>query len=125
MPRLGVRRSGLVALLALPLGLAPSSAHAAALDGTQLGWPWALPFAGILLTIAAGPLLFPRIWHRHYGKLAFAWAALTLAPMAAIYGAPTALAALAHAALAEYQSFIVLLFALYVVAGGILVTGNL
>ena len=30
-----------------------------------------------------------------------------------------------HAALAEYLSFIVLLFALYVVAGGILVTGHL
>src|SRR5207244_11977796 len=34
-------------------------------------------------------------------------------------------AAFVHAMLAEYLSFIVLLFALYVVAGGILVTGNL
>lgn len=37
----------------------------------------------------------------------------------------TALSAFAHALLAEYLSFIVLLFALYTVAGGILVTGNL
>ena len=121
MPRLAAH----VALLALLLGLAPSSAHAAALDGAQLGWPWALPFIGILLTIATGPLLFPRIWHRHYGKLAFAWATLTLAPLAALHGAPAALAALVHALLGEYMSFIVLLFTLYVVAGGILVTGNL
>jgi Na+/H+ antiporter NhaD/arsenite permease-like protein len=105
--------------------LAPQAAQAAALNGAALSWPWALPFAGILLTIAAGPLLFPRIWHSHYGKLAFAWGTLTLAPMAAIYGAPTALEALVHAALAEYLSFMVLLFALYVVAGGVLVTGNL
>src|SRR5262245_54177108 len=105
--------------------VAPSSAHAAALDGTKLSWPWALPFIGILLTIATGPLFFPRIWHRHYGKLAFAWATLTLAPMAALHGGPTALAALAHALIGEYLSFIVLLFTLYVVAGGILVTGNL
>src|SRR5262249_54779138 len=42
-----------------------------------------------------------------------------------LYGAPTAVAAFVHAMLAEYLSFIVLLFALYVVAGGILVTGNL
>jgi Na+/H+ antiporter NhaD/arsenite permease-like protein len=125
MPRLGVRRPGFVALLVLLLGLAPSAAHAAALDGAQLGWPWALPFIGILLTIATGPLLFPRIWHRHYGKLAFAWATLTLAPLAALHGAPTALAALVHALFGEYMSFIVLLFTLYVVAGGILVTGNL
>jgi Na+/H+ antiporter NhaD/arsenite permease-like protein len=38
---------------------------------------------------------------------------------------PTAVGALVHALLAEYLSFMVLLFALYVVAGGILVTGNL
>ena len=105
--------------------LIPSSAHAAALDGAQLSWPWGLPFIGILLTIAIGPLLFPRVWHRHYGKLAFAWATLTLAPMAALHGVPTALAELVHAMLGEYLSFIVLLFTLYVVAGGILVTGNL
>src|SRR5262245_26983974 len=105
--------------------LVPSAAHAAALDGAQLSWPWALPFIGILLTIATGPLFFPRIWHRHYGKLAFAWATLTLAPLAALYGTTTALAALVHALFGEYLSFIVLLFTLYVVAGGILVTGNL
>ena len=69
-------------------------AHAAALDGTELRWPWALPFIGLLLTIATGPLLFPRIWHGHYGKLAFLWGALTIAPLAALYGMPTALAAL-------------------------------
>jgi len=125
MPRLEGRRPAFGALLALLLGLAPSTAHAAALDGAELGWPWALPFIGILLTIATGPLLFPRIWHRHYGKLAFAWATLTLAPLAALHGAPAALAALVHALLGEYMSFIVLLFTLYVVAGGILVTGNL
>ena len=102
-----------------------SYAAGTALDGTSLRWPWALPFVGLLLTIATGPLLFPRIWHDHYGKLAFVWSALTVAPLAAIYGTPTAFAAFVHVMLAEYMSFIVLLFALYVVAGGILVTGNL
>ena len=32
-----------------------SPAQAASLDGAAMGWPWALPFAGLLLTIAAGP----------------------------------------------------------------------
>src|SRR5437763_4249767 len=105
--------------------LVPGSAHAAALDGATLRWPWALPFFGILLTIATGPLLFPRLWHAHYGKFAFAWGALTVLPIAALYGFPTAAAAFSHAMPAEYLSFIVLLFALYVVAGGILVAGNL
>src|SRR5262245_45053628 len=106
--------------------LAPDAAHAAAgLDGAALRWPWALPFIGILVTLATGPLLFKRFWHRHYGKLAFIWSVLTLAPLAAVYGTPAALAAFVHTVLAEYMSFIVLLFALYVVAGGILVTGEL
>jgi len=115
----------LLALFAGLIALVPDAAHAAALDGATLRWPWALPFIGILLTIATGPLLFPRLWHRHYGKLAFVWGTLTVAPMAALHGMPTAAAAFMHEMLTEYLSFIVLLFALYVVAGGILVTGNL
>ena len=73
-----------VSILALVV-LAPDAAHAAtALDGTTLRWPWMLPFVGILLTIATGPVLFPRFWHRHYGKLAFIWSTLTIAPLAAL-----------------------------------------
>jgi Na+/H+ antiporter NhaD/arsenite permease-like protein len=122
----GVMRQIVLALTVVLVALVPEAAHAAAaLDGAALRWPWALPFVGILLTIATGPLLFPRIWHRHYGKLAFIWAALAVVPIAALYDIPTALAAFVHALLGEYLSFIVLLFALYVVAGGILVTGNL
>ena len=84
-----------------------------------------MPFAGILLSIATGPLLFAKFWHAHYGKIAALWALLTLAPIALASGAPAALAAFVHAVLAEYMSFIILLFALYVVAGGILITGTL
>jgi hypothetical protein len=29
-------------------------------------------FVGILASIALGPLLFPKIWHAHYGKIALA-----------------------------------------------------
>src|SRR5213594_2780765 len=127
-PRPAKRGEGCTVLLVLTIiaVLAPSPAEAAAtLDGAALGWFWALPFIGILLTIATGPLLFPRFWHRHYGKLAFAWSALTLALLATVSGVPTAAAAFTHEMLSEYLSFIVLLFALYVVAGGILVTGEL
>jgi Na+/H+ antiporter NhaD/arsenite permease-like protein len=106
--------------------LTPQAALAAdALPGAAMNWPWALPFVGILLSIASGPLLFPTVWHHHYGKIAFAWAVVTLAPLSLAFGAPAAIAAFVHAVLAEYLSFIVLLFALYVTAGGILVTGSL
>jgi Na+/H+ antiporter NhaD/arsenite permease-like protein len=120
-----MNRRCVVAFLIVIAVFAPNAAAAAGLNGAALHWPWALPFAGILLTIAVAPLLVPRLWHRHYGKLAFVWAVLTLAPLAAIHGVSAAGGALVHALLAEYMSFIVLLFALYVVAGGILVTGNL
>ncbi len=49
--------------LATILLIVPDAAHAAAgLDGATLRWPWALPFVGILITIATGPLLFKRFW---------------------------------------------------------------
>ena len=108
------------------ISLVPESAAAApSLDGAKLTLPWALPFVGIILTIAAGPLLFAKAWHNHYGKFALAWSIALLVPLALAQGAAPALAAFVHAAFAEYLSFILLLFALYVVAGGILVTGNL
>ena len=53
------------------------------------------------------------VWHRHYGKLAFIWSTLTVAPMAALHGTPTAIAAFVHVMLSEYKSFIVLLFTLH------------
>jgi Na+/H+ antiporter NhaD/arsenite permease-like protein len=103
----------------------PQAAHAAPIQGAAMGWAWALPFVGILLSIATGPLLFPKVWHRHYGKIAFAWGLLTLVPLALFYGPWASFAAFVHAMLAEYLSFIVLLFTLYTVAGGILVRGNI
>src|SRR6266403_1220847 len=98
------------------LVILPHDAHAAALDGAAMKWPFALPFAGLLLSIALGPLLFPKLWHAHYGKIAAAWSAVTLASIAWFAGGSVMLAAFTHAMLAEYLSFIVLLFALYTVA---------
>ncbi|HTQ82574.1 MAG TPA: sodium:proton antiporter [Pseudolabrys sp.] len=105
--------------------LAPSAACAAELDGASMGWLWALPFAGILLSIALGPLIAAHFWHAHYGKIAALWALITLAALTLRYGVSAAVAALLHALLGEYMSFIILLFALYTVAGGLLITGNL
>jgi Na+/H+ antiporter NhaD/arsenite permease-like protein len=84
-----------------------------------------LPFIGMLLTIATGPLLFPRIWSCHCGKIATGWSVLTITAIALAFGAATAVDVFLHAMLVDYLSFIALLFSLYVVAGGILVTGNL
>lgn len=98
---------------------------APALDGATMSYLWDVPFVGLLLTIATGPLLFPKFWHAHYGKLATAWAVSVVAALAAAYGVPTAFEAFVHAMVAEYLSFIVLLLALYTVAGGIRVSGQI
>jgi Na+/H+ antiporter NhaD/arsenite permease-like protein len=119
-----IRPTGIA--LAACFAFVPTQAGAAPLlDGALLSWPWSLPFVGILLSIATGPLLFPRLWARHYGKIAAGWSALTLVAIAFAFGAATAFDALLQAMLLDYMSFIALLFSLYVVAGGILVSGNL
>ena len=99
--------------------------HSLPLDGESMAWPWALPFVGILLSIAVGPLLFPKVWHAHYGKIVLAWAALTIAPLAIFQGGAVALATVLQVMLSDYVSFILLLFALYTVAGGILISGSI
>ena len=94
-------------------------------DGRTLSPLWGVPFAGILLSIALLPLLAPSFWHHHYGKLSAGWALAFLLPFAAVYGIPIAGAQFVHALVAEYIPFILLLTALFVVAGGIHIRGNL
>ena len=91
----------------------------------QLSALWGLPFAGLLLSIALLPLLAPGFWHHHYGKVAAAWALAFLLPFAMVYGTGAAAAGFLHALLEEYIPFILLLAALFTVAGGIHIRGNL
>ena len=95
------------------------------LDGSQLSVFWGLPFAGLLLSIALLPLLAPGFWHHHYGKVAAAWALAFFLPFAVTYGAGLAAFSFMHALLEEYIPFILLLTALFTVAGGIHIRGNL
>ncbi|MDW9226895.1 citrate transporter family protein [Burkholderia cepacia] len=109
----------------IALGAVPALASAATLDGASLSALWGIPFAGILLSIALFPLVAPVFWHHHFGKIAAAWAVVFLIPFGFAFGAGTAFGTLVHALLEEYIPFIVLLTALYTVAGGICVNGNL
>ena len=103
----------------------PCTSFAASFDGSQLSVAWAIPFAGLLLSIAVCPLLMPAVWHHHFGKISAAWSLAFLLPFAAIFGAGAAWGSLVHALLAEYIPFIILLTALFTVAGGIFIRGNL
>lgn len=103
----------------------PGLACASELDGRNLSALWAAPFAGLLLCIALVPLVKPVFWHHHFGKVSAACALAFLIPFAALYGLVNAFEQLAHALIAEYLPFIVLLTALFTVAGGIHIKGNL
>jgi len=114
----------LAAAALLPL-MFPALAMAADFDGAALSPLWGVPFAGILLSIALFPLLAPGFWHHHYGKVSAAWALAFLLPLAATFGVSLAGAQLVHALVEEYIPFIILLTALFTVAGGIHIRGNL
>ncbi len=103
----------------------PGLAVAGELDGSRLSAWWAIPFASLLLCIAVLPLVAPFFWHHHFGKVAAAWALAFLVPFAVLYGPAMAGSALVHALLSEYIPFIILLTALFTVAGGIHIRGNL
>jgi len=82
----------------------------------------ALPFAGILLSIAVFPLAAPHFWHRHYPKVTALWAIAFAVPFVVVYGRQ-ALHAIAHIYIIDYVPFLILLFGLFTVAGGIVVRG--
>lgn len=105
--------------------LLPGQSFAAGLDGSRLSILWGVPFAGLLLSIALLPLLTPFFWHHHFGKVSAAWSLSFLLPFALIYGPGLAGVSFMHALLEEYIPFILLLTALFTVAGGIHIRGNL
>lgn len=112
------------ALLAFGL-LAPGLAAAADFDASRLSPLWGVPFAGILLSIALLPLLAPKFWHHHFGKVAAGWALAFIVPFAIQFGPALTGATLLHVMLGEYIPFVILLTALFTVAGGIFIRGNL
>lgn len=95
------------------------------LDGATMQLTWAIPFVGMLLSIALFPLIAPHFWHHHFGKISVLWALSFLIPFSISYGFSLALYEILHVVLLEYIPFIVLLFALYTVAGGIRLKGSL
>lgn len=106
---------------------AGSASHATDHDeadriGASLPLWSALPFAGILLSIAVFPLVAPHFWHRHYPKVSVFWAIVLAVPFVFAYGS-YALHAIAHIYLIDYIPFLILLFGLFTVSGGIVVRG--
>ena len=112
------------ALLVLAgLSLAPQAAFAAAepmiSTDKEFSLIWALPFVGILLSIAIWPLVRPHFWHKHYGKISAVWALLVLIPMLGYVGWVSTRTALLGLFFHEYMPFIILLLTLFTLSGGV------
>jgi Na+/H+ antiporter NhaD/arsenite permease-like protein len=121
-----VAKNALIGTLAVAASCGNAwAAGAAHIDGAALAAPWAIPFVGLLLSIAILPLATPHLWHHHYGKIAAAWAVAFIVPFAAVYGTDVAVYEFLHIMLLDYIPFIVLLFSLYTISGGVLVEGHI
>ena len=83
-----------------------------------------IPFAGILLSIAFFPLLAARWWHHHFPKVSAFWALLFAIPFVTAFRG-VAIHEILHVYLTEYIPFIILLWSLFSIAGGIHVGGTL
>jgi len=76
-----------------------------------------IPFAILLISIAVFPIVAPKFWHKHYPKVSFALGFIVLNYYLII--SPN-INKLLHT-VEEYLSFIVLLFSLFLVSGGIFI----
>ena len=83
-----------------------------------------IPFVGMLLSIALFPLLAPKFWHHHFGKVSAFWAIITIIPLLIGYKG-IAVDETLHVVIGDYLPFIILLGSLYTVSGGILLRGTL
>jgi Na+/H+ antiporter NhaD/arsenite permease-like protein len=90
-----------------------------AFAGEKLGFVWGIPFAGVLLSIALMPLLAPKWWHQHYGKIGGGWALLTTFLLGNNFGPFMMVETLAQTLIQHYLPFIVMISALYIITGGI------
>jgi Na+/H+ antiporter NhaD/arsenite permease-like protein len=117
----------LIVALAVMLAMPGAAAFAAetGISGVGLGIAWIVPFMGMLLSIALFPLLAAHFWEHHFGKIAAVWSVLLVIPALFVFGPMPVIVTLLHTLWAEYLPFIILLFALFVVAGGIRIAGNL
>ncbi len=94
-------------------------------DGSKLPLWSIIPFVGILLSIAILPLVFDSHFLVHHGgKMSLVWALIFAVPYLAVFKGDGFYDIL-HIYLLDYIPFIILLWGLFTVAGGILVRGTL
>src|SRR3990167_186553 len=97
----------------------PLLAAVESLPGQELSLWWVLPFVGMLLSLALMPLFAIHIWEAHYGKIALAWSLMTLFALVNFFGIDVAYGEASKTFFHHYLPFIIIIGALYTIAGGI------
>jgi Na+/H+ antiporter NhaD/arsenite permease-like protein len=82
-----------------------------------------IPFVGILLSIAIFPLVAPEFWRKHFTQISLFWAIILAIPFIYFYKL-TAAHEILHTYFLDYIPFIILLWSLYTISGGIHISGN-
>jgi Na+/H+ antiporter NhaD/arsenite permease-like protein len=95
------------------------------LNGAALSVYWAIPFLGLILSIAVFPLVLPKFWSHHYGIVSFSWGAITLIGLGVTLGFGISLHALIAVLFEEFFPFIFLLLSLFTITGSINIKGDL
>lgn len=80
---------------------------------------YVIPFVGMLLSIAAGPLMAPTFWHHHYFKVSLGWTALVIGMLLYGFGIDQTAGHFAHMLTHEYIPFIIMIGSLFTITGGI------
>ena len=111
-------------LLVLSTLAVAGETHEAFHLGEKLPLWSSIPFAGILLSIAIFPLVAPEFWHHHYPKVSAFWALIVAVPLLYAFKG-VAVHEILHIYIADYIPFIILLWSLYTVAGGMHLRGTL
>ena len=100
-------------------------AHHGGVDGAKLPLWSIIPFVGILLSIAIFPLVLDSHFLVHHGgKMSLVWSLVFAIPYLIAFRGD-AFYDILHIYLIDYIPFIILLWGLFTVAGGILVRGTL
>src|SRR5579883_1939198 len=86
---------------------------------------WGLPFLGLLLSIAIGPIFWPDAWEQNYHRIVAFWIAATLIPVMYVQGVSVCFHDVFHVLIADYLPFMLTLLGLFTCAGGIALRGHL
>ncbi len=84
-----------------------------------------IPFVGMLLSIAIFPLVKGEWWDKNQLWVALAWSFIFLIPFTIAFGMHETIYELMESIVLDYIPFIVLLFGLFVVSGGIHIGGTM